>query len=301
MEKKHYKMVTHNLRFHVDDVFACAVLALVIEKNGGTWEVMRTRDPEPTASADIVFDVDGVYDQATLRFDHHQKGGAGTHADGIPYATFGLVWKEFGMELALDKGVFEKIEKELVEPVDAEDNGISIVNIPGEIRPFMIQDILYLSRATWKEDDSQNDVGFLEQVDFAKKMLLRLIKVDTDIKAGDGLAEKDYNSAPDKRLIITEGPYPVMDFLESVSEPLFVVRENTGKDNNGWRVLTVRKSPNSFENRKDLPKEWAGLRDEEMAKVSGVPDAIFCHNGLFLAVAKSKEGALALAQKALER
>jgi len=36
-----------------------------------------------------------------------------------------------------------------------------------------------------------------------------------------------------------------------------------------------------------------------LAKVTGVPDATFCHNGRFLAVAKSKEGALKLAEIAL--
>ena len=54
-----------------------------------------------------------------------------------------------------------------------------------------------------------------------------------------------------------------------------------------------------FEDRMKLPAAWAGLRDEELAKVTGVPDAVFCHRALFLAVAKSKEGALALAKLAL--
>jgi len=53
-------------------------------------------------------------------------------------------------------------------------------------------------------------------------------------------------------------------------------------------------------NRKNFPKLWAGLRDEELQNVTGVPDAIFCHRGLFLAIAKSKEGAIKLAQIAVE-
>jgi len=61
----------------------------------------------------------------------------------------------------------------------------------------------------------------------------------------------------------------------------------------------MRLNPNSFENRKDFPNTWAGLRDEEFQKVSGVSDAVFCHRGLFLIGAKSKEGAIKLAQIAL--
>jgi len=62
----------------------------------------------------------------------------------------------------------------------------------------------------------------------------------------------------------------------------------------------VQDNPKTFINRKNFPKPWAGLRDEELANVSGVRDAVFCHRGLFLAVAQSKEGAVKLAQIAVE-
>ena len=63
--------------------------------------------------------------------------------------------------------------------------------------------------------------------------------------------------------------------------------------------LTICEKLHTFNNRKNFPQDWAGLRDEELQKVTQVSDAIFCHRGLFLAVAKSKEGAIALAEKAL--
>ena len=56
----------------------------------------------------------------------------------------------------------------------------------------------------------------------------------------------------------------------------------------------------SFKNKKDLPVSWAGLKDADLQKVTGVSDAVFCHRGLFLAVAKSKEGAIKLAQIAVQ-
>jgi uncharacterized UPF0160 family protein len=61
----------------------------------------------------------------------------------------------------------------------------------------------------------------------------------------------------------------------------------------------VRKDSKSFESKKYLPQEWAGKKDAELAEISGVPDATFCHNARFMAVAKSKEGAIDLAEKAL--
>ena len=63
----------------------------------------------------------------------------------------------------------------------------------------------------------------------------------------------------------------------------------------------MRKEKNSFGNRKDFPSAWAGLKGKELQAETGVEDAVFCHNKLFLSVAKSKEGAVALAQKALSQ
>lgn len=51
---------------------------------------------------------------------------------------------------------------------------------------------------------------------------------------------------------------------------------------------------------KPLPQEWPGNRDEELAKVTGAEDAVFCHTGRFIAVAKSLEGIKKMAQLAAE-
>ena len=48
-----------------------------------------------------------------------------------------------------------------------------------------------------------------------------------------------------------------------------------------------------------FPKSWSGKRGEELAEITGVKDAVFCHNDIFFAVAKSKEGAIELAKKAI--
>ena len=80
-------------------------------------------------------------------------------------------------------------------------------------------------------------------------------------------------------------------------EPLYTIQPNT---DGSWRVTGINAKKFSFEVRHPFPKAWAGLRDDDMAKASGIADAIFCHNGRFLAVAKSREGAIRLAQLAVE-
>lgn len=62
---------------------------------------------------------------------------------------------------------------------------------------------------------------------------------------------------------------------------------------------TVPVAAESFKARRDLPGTWAGLRGEELAAVTGVADAVFCNNNLFIAAAISFEGALQMARLAL--
>jgi uncharacterized UPF0160 family protein len=79
---------------------------------------------------------------------------------------------------------------------------------------------------------------------------------------------------------------------------LFVISHNFAEQRHMLHTVSV--SAESFEARADLPEAWAGLRGAELAAVTGVPDAGFCHNGRFIASAKSYEGIRAMAALALE-
>jgi uncharacterized UPF0160 family protein len=107
-----------------------------------------------------------------------------------------------------------------------------------------------------------------------------------------------YKNTEDKRIIIFDKNYPSEFILNEFPEPLFVVYPKD--DDDLWAIKTVKDDPKVFVNRKNFPKQWAGLKDEELQNVTGVNDAVFCHRALFLAVAKTKEGAIKLAQIAVE-
>ena len=120
-------LVTHNGAFHADDLFATAILFILYN---GKAKIIRSRDLEIIKSADIVYDVGGEYDGHRL-FDHHQKGGAGARPNGIPYSSFGLIWRAYGEKICGDKEVAEFIDEKIVQPIDAVDNGVDIARIPG--------------------------------------------------------------------------------------------------------------------------------------------------------------------------
>ncbi len=293
------KIVTHSGNFHTDEVFACAVLSIL---HDGDVEIVRSRDPEVWATGDYVVDVGGVYDANAGRFDHHQEGGAGARANGIPYSSLGLVWKEFGEKLSGGTEAVMRIDKKMVQPIDAADCGIdSFVLTDRNISPYLTHHIVASFRPTWKEDEQRTrtyDQGFRQAFDIAVEVIKREIIIARDYEEGAGHVVIAYENAEDKRIIIVPGSYPWEEVLSKHPEPLFVVRPD--KSDGRWKVSAVRSNNESFLSRKDFPKAWAGKMGVELAKVSGVPDALFCHNKLFIAVAGSKEGALALARIALE-
>ncbi len=286
-------LVTHNGTFHADDIFATATLSLLLD---GNIEVIRTRDEEIIQTADYVYDVGGEYDPDRNRFDHHQKGGAGARENGIPYAAFGLVWRTYGEKLCGSSALAQKIDEYFIQSIDANDNGISTYEVnDNNIGPITIENIFSSFRPTYNEPE-EYDAQFLELVEFAKKVLQRkIIKAQAELQAST-IVEEAYTNASDKRVILLDGKYPFFDTLFTHPEPLYVVAPGIGTT---WRVMTINKENKSFENRKSLPESWAGLRDQELAIVTGVPDATFCHNGRFLAVAGSREGALKLAELAV--
>jgi uncharacterized UPF0160 family protein len=79
---------------------------------------------------------------------------------------------------------------------------------------------------------------------------------------------------------------------------LFVISHNLNEQR--YMLHTVPVSAESFDARADLPAEWAGLRDADLAAVTGVADAGFCHNGRFIAAAKSYDGIYLMAVQALK-
>jgi uncharacterized UPF0160 family protein len=302
MDNKKVKIVTHNGNFHTDDVFAVSALTLLMDKRGEEYEIVRTRDSEIIKTGDYVVDVGGEYNTEDNSFDHHQEGGAGERENGVPYSSFGLIWKKFGEELCLSLKAKNIIDKRLGYPVDSADNGVNTFNqINSDVFPYIIHNITMVFRPTWKEEkEGVRDYmsAFIEYVAIARNILEREIVHAQDEVEGGKIVDGAYEIAEDKRIIVIDGHYPWEDVLNNYTEPLYVVKPDH-QNGGAWKVKAVRNIAAGFENRKDLPKEWAGKRGEEFAKITGVSDAIFCHNKRFIAVAGSKDGALALAKLAV--
>jgi uncharacterized UPF0160 family protein len=287
-------IATHNGSFHADDVFAVATLLLVYP----VAEVIRTRDPEKINAATIAVDVGTEYDPPRLRFDHHQAGGAGIRANTIPYASFGLIWKEHGLALSGgDRDVAQIIEQKLVMPVDALDNGVEVSHsVFDGIRTYSVSDFFYSFIEETHPSEEYLDEAFRKVVMLAQGVIVREIGHARNELKDENDVKRLVETTLDPRLIIMDRPMSWHRVLIPLPEVLYVVYPRYGER---WGLEVVPKHFVGFERKKPLPESWAGKSDHELAAITGVPDAMFCHNKRFLAVAGTKEGALKLAEIAL--
>ncbi len=299
--KKKKICVTHDSTFHADDLFATATLSIL---NKGNIKIIRTRNPKIIEKGDYVYDVGGIYDEEKDLFDHHQKGGAGKRENGIPYASFGLVWKKYGEEICGSKKVAEKIDRKIAQPIDAIDNGVDIVSsIYKGVSSYGADQVFLDYIPTWKESNRNIDSIFRNQVKRVHKLLEREIEVTKADVEGIDILTNAYSKSGDKRIIVIDNSLPRYLYQSTLSvfeEPIYLVYPS-GHSGGLWKVEAIRKNPTTMENRKSFPESWRGYFDGDKILVenTGVSDAYFSHKGGFLMGALSYEGALALAQKAL--
>jgi uncharacterized UPF0160 family protein len=64
-------------------------------------DIVRSRDADILKDLDTILDVGGVYDPATNRYDHHQRGFAEVFGHGFntKLSSAGLVYRHFGEHL----------------------------------------------------------------------------------------------------------------------------------------------------------------------------------------------------------
>ncbi len=301
MFSKKIQVVTHAGSFHSDDVFAAATLHLYFQKTKKSHQLIRTLDPKTIEKADIVFDIGGIYDQETNRFDHHQKGGAGERLNGIPYAAFGLVWKKYGPLLCGSQDIADEIDRTLVQAMDAADNGVSISNnLHSEALPVFVQDLISSFNTSFEEKHISTDVRFDEAMSIAILYLTRVIHLAKVQEKINTKVDELYQQGNTQSIVVVDLPYgriPLSIAANRIPEILYIVYPSSRGDN--WDVCASRVSMDSFESKKPFPESWRGLKDEKLEEVSGIPGVIFCHNSGFLCATKTKESAILLAKKAL--
>ncbi len=289
-------LITHASKFHADEVFATALLLKLYSDS----IICRVNEVPSTYNGNAL-----IYDIGFGKYDHHMKDFDLRHDSGVKYASFGLLFKEYGLRYleSIDKDnaltAYIMIEHDLVEGVDAVDNGeFPLVTAPYNYKG--IESLINDYNVCWDEH-IDNDIQFLKVVDIISSYFDRVVEhTFAKIRAKQHVDKAILNSA--NHIMILDEYMPFKDIvlssdLEQAKDILFAI---TPSNRGGFNVHTIPRDKSTHETRMDLPKEWGGLIDKELQEVSGVPTATFCHKELFLAVTSTLEDAILMANKAIE-
>lgn len=293
-------VVIHNgKQFHNDDVNSWVEIT---ELNPNA-NLIRSRNPEDFKNADLVIDVGGE----GFRYDHH-KTNREKRNNGIFYCGAGLLWRDFGYLIVkkyapnfTDEEVqlaVNKMDGDYFTSICAEDNGQKIYSSNYKILTY--SQIIY-DFCPSEEDDSDGTAEFFQAVEFVRiifrkelKKVIEYVKMITKLKP-----ELEKKECPEIFIvedIITWSDSALEVLTDLDKDVLYVVyKSSLGL----YMTQSIPIKYGEFINRRDLPIAWRGKRDNELVRITGIKGAVFCHSGLFLAGATSKEGAVKLAKLAV--
>ena len=294
-------LVTHSGGFHADELLSSVILTRLFPQA----RLLRSRAPEwITAGVDrVIYDVGGAYDAAAQIFDHHQRG-APLREDGQPYSSFGLIWKHFGRDYLAASGLPEAhievvhaaFDGSFVLPIDLVDNGA--LSPSGPLAGLTLPALLETLKPVFDETDPEaEDRSFHAALAIARSFVeARIARSAAKLRA-EALVEQAIETAGQGRVLELPMGMPFRPaIVKAGADHLLFVVHPRDKD---WCLTTIRQADEGFEVRADLPAAWAGLTNGDLEAACGVAGASFCHNGRFIAAAKTREAALAMADIAV--
>jgi len=271
MNRTYTKAITHGGKFHADDVFSSALLYILFP------------GIEITRGYIIPTDFDGiVFDIGNGRFDHHQTN-APVRENGVPYAAFGLLWREFGESLLGDDAA-KKFDESFVQPIDLDDNtgcGCQLASVISSFNP------------NWDSSETF-DQCFERAVDMAKVILEHQFDTILSRKHAADYVREAYNNSEDKRIVFLPKFAPWKESLAGLETKFVIFPSLRGGFNVQAVPDTQTRQPKCL-----FPAAWAGEPSWDLPRISGVPSMSFCHNGRFLVTVSKIEDAYLACQIAM--
>jgi len=268
-------LITHSGGFHADELLSSVILTRLFPNA----ELHRSRDQRP----------------GPLR------------EDGQPFSSFGLIWAHYGRDYlyVLDvpeediEAIHLKFDTNFVLPIDLLDNGAMEPSVAGPLAILTLPSLLGSLKPVFDDTSpTANDDAFFTALEIARSFVeAEIHSLAANARARSIVMEAIINAGSSPILELPMGiPYRSALEKSEADHILFVVNPRGDE----WTLNGIKLSNDTFEQRADLPASWAGLVDSELAKVSGVEGAKFCHNALFIAVANSREAIMKMADVAVK-
>lgn len=279
---------THDGTFHADEVTACALLVLfdLIDKE----KIIRTRDLHILANCEYVCDVGGLYHPSHHQFDHHQADYQG------PLSSAGMILLYLKNSGIISDLLYEHFNHSLIMGVDAHDNGRDPL-IPGYCSFSHV--VSNFTPIRYDCTSEEQNAAFHEALSFVCSYLERMLKRFNYTHSCKEVISGCMQSNGEYLLIEESLPWLELFFeIGGIDHPaLFVVMPS----GDHWKLRGI---PPSYDDRMKVrlaqPKEWAGLLENDLKRVSKIDGALFCHKGRFISVWETKEDALKAMQYTID-
>lgn len=205
------------------------------------------------------------------------------------------------------------VARDIIRGIDARDNGFGAA-----VEYTTISDMVSAMNPTWMDEPSSRIDGFTftryntHCVPLSRAINLCLTTLTDFIWSKWCMEISSHNVMADIRSSLENNiPYVVLEqslpwirafrqhWDETESLRLVIMKNSATPPI--WIVQTPPGDPNDTHTmRTPTPLSWRGLREAELAEVTGVSDAVFAHKEGFICGARTKEGAIALAEQILE-
>ena len=287
-EKEKILGITHNGKFHADEVFATAFLMLAFKDHNFVWKRVSQVPSNYNDSTPNVI----IYDIGNGKYNHHSDDKNKKRPDGTKYAAFGLIFRQFGKELLGDN--FELFDKKFVQPIDLTDN-YGQEKYPNPMTAY----IASLNPLT-DSDKESSDRQFEKAVFIAKDMLERMFLSMVSKKNTDGIIREKINNS-DKEVLILDRFLPWQNVVINESDIKFIIYPSPRE---GYNLQTI---PSSFSSQKSpripFPDQWFstkgnnGMKNSDLVKKDFTGIIFWNHS---FACFDNKENAVSAAYKLIK-
>ncbi|KAF2840540.1 MYG1 protein-like protein [Patellaria atrata CBS 101060] len=258
---------------------------------------------------------------------------------GLVYMHFGkdIIAQQTGLNKESEdvNVLYEKMYSDLIEAFDANDNGIAAYDTSAlkaaditkkfEDRGFSIASVVsrynYMAKGTEpdpakskEELQAEEDARFLKASAFTGEQFAAELAdkyqswLPARAKVHEAFSNRTIYHASGNIMVLSEG-LPWVDHLYALetatststeNQVLYVLFPEGPEPDSKWRIRSVSVEGGGFDNRKDLPDAWKGMRDEKLDEISGIKGCVFVHASGFIGGNKTFDGALEMARKAIE-
>ena len=263
---------THGAKFHSDDVFSTAFLKMI------------KPDIEIIRGFEVPKDFDGiVFDIGRGKFDHHQEDKE-YRENGCPYAAFGLLWREFGVQCVGEEEAI-RFDEKFIQPLDESDN----TGCPNDLAKIISE-----FNPGW-DSEQDYDGCFNKAVEFAKIILVNHFNSVAGIVRAAEIVKADMEKSDGEVLVLSKF-VPWKSVVIDSGYKYVVYPSNRG----GYSIQGVPVSTEDNTLICDFPESWCGKEADELRKISGIKTLRFCHPNGFLAAAETLEDAVKTAKLSIE-